>query len=94
MTTNRELEDEWEQIVKELVGWNYGTVYKGYDNEELAACLEEDTREYINKLKELTTEERQKLHQALLSGLVVFEDLPEEVAYVPVELINKVFNGE
>lgn len=44
-----------EDLIQELIDWNYGTVYKGYDNEELAECLEEDTRKYIAKIIEAVT---------------------------------------
>ncbi len=44
---------KWNDIVQELIDWNYGTVYKGYDHEELAECLEEDTRKFTAQLLEL-----------------------------------------
>ena len=47
--------EEWNKKVQELIDWNYGTVYKGYDNEELTECLEEDTRKYTDELWGLVT---------------------------------------
>ncbi len=40
------------ELIDELIGWNYGTVYKGYDNEELTEVLEEDTRKFIDAILE------------------------------------------
>lgn len=38
------------ELIEELINWNYGTVYKGYDNEELTETLEEDTRKFIEAI--------------------------------------------
>ena len=46
-----------EDLIQELIDWNYGTVYKGYDSEELTECLEEDTRKYIAKIIEAVKQE-------------------------------------
>lgn len=46
-------ENQWDEAVEELIGWNYGTIHKQYDTEETCEVLEEDTRERLEKLKAL-----------------------------------------
>lgn len=51
--TIEETKKEFDQIVQDLCDWNYGTVYKEYDREEEVEVLEEDTKEYAEKLWKL-----------------------------------------
>ena len=39
-----------DSLIQDLIDWNYGTVYKGYDREELTETPEADTREHIAKI--------------------------------------------
>jgi len=45
-----------EEIIQELIDWNYGTYYKRYDDEEFTEILEEDTRKYGDKIIKLVAQ--------------------------------------
>jgi hypothetical protein len=54
-------QEEWGDIVQEMIDWNYGTIHKQYDRDETCEVLEEDTRKYCNKLKDLRSKDRDTL---------------------------------
>ena len=37
-------------LIQEMIDWNAGTLTKGYDEEEQAECIADDTREFVKAI--------------------------------------------
>lgn len=76
MTTLKVLE-EFKNKKQELKDWLYGTVYKGYDQEEEAEVVQQDVEDHFTDewFTNLITQDRQATAQVLCELLEKMKDL-------------------